>query len=98
MILILDYDMGNIASIKNMLHCIGYDDIVISSDRADIDKADKIILPGVGAFDKGMENLDKNNLIEPLIYAVNDQKKPILGICLGMQLLGLDSEEGQRAA
>ncbi len=96
MILILDYDMGNIASIKNMLHSLGYDDVVISGDKNDIDRADKIILPGVGAFDKGMENLKKQDLIEPLRYAVTVQNKPILGICLGMQLLGLDSEEGQK--
>ncbi len=96
MILILDYDMGNIASIKNMLHSLGYDDVVISGGKNDIDRADKIILPGVGAFDKGMENLKNQDLIEPLRYAVTVQGKPILGICLGMQLLGYDSEEGQK--
>ena len=96
MILILDYDMGNIASIKNMLHAIGYDDVQISGNRKDIALADKIILPGVGAFDRGMENLAKKDLIGPVREAVLENGKTILGICLGMQLLGLDSEEGVR--
>lgn len=94
MILILDYDMGNIASIKNMLHSIGYDDVLISGDPSDIEKADKIILPGVGAFDTGMRNLHERGLVEPLRHAAKEGGKPVLGICLGMQLLGLDSEEG----
>lgn len=96
MILILDYDIGNIASIKNMLHAIGYDEVLISSDHKDIETADKIILPGVGAFDRGMENLAEKDLIEPVREAVLENNKAILGICLGMQLLGLDSEEGER--
>ncbi len=94
MILILDYDTGNIASIKNMLHAVGCDDVIISGDKKDIETSEKIILPGVGAFDRGMDNLRQKDLIEPLKDAVLGQGKPILGICLGMQLLGLDSEEG----
>ncbi len=96
MILILDYGMGNIASIKNMLHSIGYDEVMISGDWRDIENADKLILPGVGAFDSGMNNLQKNDLIEPIREAVIEHNKAILGICLGMQLLGLDSEEGEK--
>lgn len=96
MILILDYDMGNIASIKNMLRSIGHDDVVISSNKDELSKADKIILPGVGSFDQGMKSLEERDIIELLIRIAKDQKKPILGICLGMQLLGLDSEEGER--
>ena len=96
MILILDYDMGNIASIKNMLRSIGHDDVVISSNKDELSKADKIILPGVGSFNQGMKSLEERDIIELLIRIAKDQKKPILGICLGMQLLGLDSEEGER--
>lgn len=96
MILILDYDMGNIASIRNMFHSIGYDDVIISSDSEVIEKSDKIVLPGVGSFDRGIENLELHGLREPLIVVANKQKKPVLGICLGMQLLGLDSEEGEK--
>ena len=96
MLLILDYDMGNIASIRNMFHSVGYDDVIISGNKDDIKKADKIILPGVGSFDKGMENLAERGLKDVLIEAAMVQMKPILGICLGMQLLGFDSEEGQK--
>lgn len=96
MILILDYDMGNIASIRNMLHSIGYEDVLISGDKDDLERADRIILPGVGSFDRGMENLEERGLVGPLINAATIQGKPVLGICLGMQLLGLDSEEGNR--
>ena len=96
MIIILDYDMGNILSVKNMLHSIGYDDVLISNDHSEIIKADGLILPGVGAFDYGMQNLSKFGLINLIKeIAINDQK-PILGICLGMQLLGIDSEEGEK--
>ena len=94
MIVIVDYDMGNIASIKNMLHRVGYDDVLISSKREDIDKATKLILPGVGAFDQGMKNLQDRGLDEAITEAVKSRLKPILGICLGMQLLGRNSEEG----
>ena len=96
MILIIDYDMGNIGSIYNMLHSIGYDDVMVSNSAEDIKKAERIILPGVGSFDVGMENLEKNNLIGPIVRAANEENKAILGICLGMQILGIDSEEGNR--
>lgn len=94
MIVIIDYDMGNIASIKNMLHRIGYDDVIISGNIKDVSKADKLILPGVGSFDQGMRNLSETGLKEAIRDAVLGKNKPILGICLGMQLLGRTSEEG----
>lgn len=94
MILIIDYDMGNIASISNMLKKIGCEDVVISSNYSDIARADKLILPGVGAFDQGVTNLKSRALFEPVKDAVMSDSKPILGICLGMQLLGKGSEEG----
>lgn len=97
MIGIIDYDMGNVGSIKNILHKVGEKNVIISHDIQELRKADKLILPGVGAFDTGMNNLEKYDLIEPIRqFALND-KKPILGICLGMQLLGRGSEEGNKS-
>ncbi len=86
--------MGNIMSVKNMLHAVGYDDVLISGNPTDIERAHGVILPGVGAFDYGMNSLRQRDLIDPLTIAVIDDCIPILGICLGMQLLGIDSEEG----
>ncbi|MCK4816104.1 imidazole glycerol phosphate synthase subunit HisH [bacterium] len=93
MIVIIDYGMGNVGSIMNMLRKIGAD-AVISSDPQEIKGADKIILPGVGAFDKAMANLKKLKLIPVLEQTALKDKKPLLGICLGMQLLTKKSEEG----
>ena len=93
MIVIVDYKLGNLGSIKNMLDKIGVKS-KISSNRKDIISAKKIILPGVGSFDNGMKNLEKLNLIEILNKVVIENKTPVLGICLGMQLMGLSSEEG----
>lgn len=96
MIVILDYGMGNLESIRNMIRKIGGDS-VISSDLATIRGASKLILPGVGAFDHGMKNLDERGLSTVLHELVVNRRVPILGICLGMQLLGVASEEGERA-
>ena len=94
MIVILDYDMGNVGSIKNILHKIGEENVVISHELNVIEQADKMILPGVGAYDSGVCNLRKYNLINPIRKFALEDKKPILGICLGMQLLGRSSDEG----
>lgn len=94
MIVIIDYGMGNLGSILNMLKYLKAD-AMISSNISDIEKADKLILPGVGAFDNGMTNLQNLELISPLEKKVLNQKTPILGICLGMQLLTKKSEEGR---
>lgn len=96
MIAIIDYGMGNVGSIKNILSHVGAKDIQISSERDILKKADKLILPGVGAFDKGVENLKSSGLFDIIKEAVVCDKKPILGICLGMQLLGRSSEEGKK--
>ncbi len=94
MVGIIDYGLGNLGSIQNMLKTIG-EKSVITSDEKRIEQVDRIILPGVGAFDAGMEQLEQRGLI-PVIQNEASNGKPILGICLGMQLLGRKSEEGKR--
>lgn len=93
MIAIVDYDMGNTGSILNMVKKAG-GEAIISSDPEQIENADKLILPGVGAFDAGIQNLAKVGLVNIFRKKVTEQKTPILGICLGMQLLTKRSEEG----
>lgn len=92
MISIIDYKMGNIKSIKNALSFLGVEHKVI--DKCDdILNSDKIILPGVGSFKQAMDNINYMNLYEPIREVALKQKKPILGICLGMQLLADFGEE-----
>jgi imidazole glycerol-phosphate synthase subunit HisH len=93
MIIIVDYGMGNLGSVLNMIKKVG-SRAVISSEPAEISKAEKLILPGVGAFDNGILNLKKMGLLDILNEKVLDRKTPILGICLGAQLLTRKSEEG----
>lgn len=93
MITIVDYGMGNLGSIANMLEAVGSTSI-ITSDIALIEKATKLILPGVGSFDAGMNNIRDRNLIPVLNQKVIEEKIPVLGICLGMQLMVRSSEEG----
>jgi len=95
-IAIIDYGMGNLGSILNMLKKIGAGGR-ISSDPDVIRNADRLILPGVGAFDQGMANLDRLGLIPVLNETVLDGRTPVLGICLGMQLMTKTSEEGKTA-
>jgi len=96
MIAIIDYGLGNLGSISNMLKKIGAE-CVITSDKNTINKASKLILPGVGAFDNGISNLDNLGLIDVLAEKVVGEGYPILGICLGMQLLTKQSEEGTQS-
>jgi len=91
--IIIDYNLGNPKSIKNMLGYL-FVDAQISSDPSEIVNAERLILPGVGHFQHGMEQLQQLGLIEVLQKVVLEDKKPILGICLGMQLLTKHSEEG----
>ncbi len=93
MVLIINYGIGNLRSIQHKLHKLGIE-AKVSSKLEDIGKADKLILPGVGHFKKGMENLKQFNLIDLLKRKVLIEKTPILGICLGFQLFSEWSEEG----
>tara|TARA_B110000902_G_C14269119_1_gene572492 strand:+ start:222 stop:833 length:612 start_codon:yes stop_codon:yes gene_type:complete len=94
MIVIIDYGLGNLSSIKNMLKKIGERNVIISSDLEVIKNASKIILPGVGAFDTGMRHLNEYGLKDILDKKALIEKVPFLGICLGMQLMTNGSEEG----
>lgn len=96
MITIIDYGMGNLGSIQNMLKRIGVKSI-ISQDPELISKAQKILLPGVGSFDNAMVKIDQSDLREILDRKALSEGIPILGICLGMQLLTRSSEEGKLA-
>lgn len=93
MIAIVDYHAGNIGSIQNMLKKLGHN-ALITSDPDVISNADKIILPGVGAFDYGMRNLKRLNIL-PVLEDKRHKNTPILGICLGAQLMCQSSEEGE---
>ncbi len=94
MITIVDYGMGNLGSIHNMLKRIGHES-QITSDPTVVNKASKLILPGVGAFDVAIENIHSKGLLEVLNRKALEEKIPVLGICLGMQLITRNSEEGQ---
>jgi glutamine amidotransferase len=91
-IVIVDYGVGNLFSVRRAVEVCGGSDIVVSASPADILTSDRVILPGVGAFEDGMRGLRDRDLISPLVdYAASG--KPLLGICLGMQLLATTSEE-----
>ncbi len=94
MIAILDYGIGNLKSVYNMFKKIGVES-VITSDMEVIKQADKYLLPGVGSFDYGINSLKNAPFFTLLEKEVLENKKPILGICLGMQLLANSSEEGK---
>jgi imidazole glycerol-phosphate synthase subunit HisH len=92
LIAILDYGMGNVRSVCNAFEYIGQDAVVTADARA-IDDADHLVLPGVGAFGDAMGNLLNRGLVEILERQVFEKGKPLLGICLGLQLLAKRSEE-----
>jgi len=92
-VVIIDYGMGNLQSVKNALEKLGNCKITISGKVKNIKKSDLLILPGVGAFQDGMNELNKRNLSKAIIQETKNKKKPLLGICLGMQLLFDHSEE-----
>ena len=91
MIAIIDYDAGNVKSVEKALQALGQD-VIITNNKEELLKADKVILPGVGAFGDAMEKLHAYGLVD-VIYELIDMKKPFLGICLGLQLMFDESEE-----
>ncbi len=93
MIAIIDYDTGNLKSIENMLKVAGIP-AIISRDPTELAASSGLILPGVGHFDFGMRSLKRLGLVNPLCDLVLGAKKPVFGICLGVQLLTRGSDEG----
>ena len=92
MIAIIDYDAGNLKSVEKALQYLG-EECIVTRDKEKLLKADKIILPGVGAFGDAMEKLHKFELVD-VIHKLVKENKPFLGICLGLQLMFESSEEG----
>jgi glutamine amidotransferase len=90
-IAVVDYGMGNLRSVSKALEKVGFPGVV-TQDSSQIEKADGLVLPGVGAFKKAMENLEHLRLVDPIITFIQSGK-PFLGICLGLQLLFSESEE-----
>jgi glutamine amidotransferase len=87
--------MGNVGSIRNMIKRVG-GEAITTAEAEQIRSADKLILPGIGAFDRGMERLESTGLMPLLEERVRGEGVPVLGICLGMQMLTESSEEGER--
>ena len=92
MIAIVDYGMGNLRSLSNAFEYLG-EEVTITHDVAELEAASRIVLPGVGAFGDAMQALRSQELVEPLGRLVRDGGKPLLGICLGMQLVARESFE-----
>jgi imidazole glycerol-phosphate synthase subunit HisH len=95
MIAIVDYGMGNLGSVQNMLRKLGAES-VRTSDPAEIAQADRLVLAGIGGFDGAMERLEAAGLVQVLNEQVIDRHVPILGVCLGMQVMAQSSTEGTR--
>ncbi len=91
MIAIVDYGMGNLRSVHKAFVQVGHE-AVVTRDPAVLDRADRVVLPGVGAFPDCMANLERHGLIDPVLRAIRSGK-PFLGICLGLQLLFAEGEE-----
>lgn len=94
MIVVIDYKMGNLASVKSKVQRLKHE-CVVSCDSSIIENASKLIFPGVGHFGEGIKNLRELRLLDVLNRKVIKDKTPILGICLGMQLLSHSSEESE---
>jgi glutamine amidotransferase len=89
---VIDYGLGNLFSVKRALEYCGAGQVVVSARPEDMDDADHVVLPGVGAFSDGMRGLAERALVEPIRRYVASGR-PLLGICLGMQMLATQSEE-----
>jgi len=94
LISVIDYGVANLGSMLNMLRRLGVEAVRVDTPEA-LAGAGKIVLPGIGAFDHGMAALAERGLIEPLRRKAIEDKVPILGVCLGMQMMGSRSEEGE---
>ena len=92
MLAVIDYGAGNLRSVLHALNHLGIDDVTLVQSGDQLNGADKIILPGVGAFGAGMQQLHKQGIVEPLKDAIS-AGTPYLGICLGMQFLFEESDE-----
>ena len=95
MIAIVDYGMGNVRSLSNAFEYLG-EDVVVTDDSAVMDDADRIVLPGVGSFGDAMQAMRERGVIPILNRQVHEFRKPLLGICLGMQLVAKESVEHGR--
>ena len=95
MVTVIHYGAGNIRSVTKAIEATGAE-VMVSENPTDIEKADKIVLPGVGAFGKAVEALCERHLVDPLREFIS-QGKPFLGICLGLHLLFFNSEENPEA-
>lgn len=89
---VVDYGVGNLYSVQRAVEVCGCSDVLISAEAEDIINAERLILPGVGAFADGMRGLHERGLVDPII-AYARSGRPLLGICLGMQMLATQSEE-----
>lgn len=94
MIGIVDLNCCNIGSVRNMLNYLNIENIIIK-DKSFLSSCSKLILPGLGSFDYAINNMHELDLFNELKFQILNKKKPILGICLGMQILGSNSEEGK---
>jgi glutamine amidotransferase len=92
-VLIIDYGMGNVGSVKRAVEECGHDNVVISHRHEDFEDCTHAILPGVGAFPDAMKNLEKHGLVDKIRQLALEDKIPFLGICLGMQLLATKGTE-----
>ena len=90
---VVDYGMGNLRSVARAFESL-FADVVVTSKARDLEQAERIVLPGVGAFGEGMKNLRDLDLVDALEAQVRGARKPFLGICLGMELLAVDGREG----
>jgi glutamine amidotransferase len=89
---VVDYGLGNLRSVAGAVERLGWTPVV-TGDADELERCDKLILPGVGAFGDGMRNLHERGLVEPLTRMAMQERRPVLGLCLGAQLLVSESEE-----